>query len=446
MENHNFCTINTLISDIVLFLTGTKNNCSSIIKVNEEKLYFKGELYFLSNIKAWKSFFKNTACCNKNCGNILQHFWNRKNKGDATVSNLTDQQIIEEALKLLLSTSKEWTISLESYALQKEKICLFLNRNYIIPITIKKVVGQPIFGNVISHKGSYNLKVQLDEHSELTNARLNLVQKVTSKILATQGYQVLDNDDGTYKIIFTTKSQGATENHCKKCVCGVVKNSDSNLKDTSVTWKAYVKTKTNQLLELNDFKINIFNNKLDGINSFIFNIAKAVATFELLTVKPCKPIICGVNSDSDKATTNTKGATFILYNLARITAILEKYREKEANDEVSALPDINEIDFAQLDEEDEWNLIFNYVMRYHDIIEDCIVHEPNFETNPQIICLFLLRMCQKFSIYYRHTRILTEGGVHLLPKMFARIYMLQALQIILRNGLAILGIDPVSRM
>lgn len=41
---------------------------------------------------------------------------------------------------------------------------------------------------------------------------------------------------------------------------------------------------------------------------------------------------------------------------------------------------------------------------------------------------------------------LQEGGEHLISKMFARLYMLYALQVVLENALDILGITPVSQM
>lgn len=100
------------------------------------------------------------------------------------------------------------------------------------------------------------------------------------------------------------------------------------------------------------------------------------------------------------------------------------------------------------------------------MINNCLKCEPSFHIYPQIVCLFLSRLCQKFSVYYRKVRILTvrkklyvyishifmsncdfqEGGDHLIPKMIARLYMLRALQVVFENALDILGIKPVSRM
>lgn len=65
--------------------------------------------------------------------------------------------------------------------------------------------------------------------------------------------------------------------------------------------------------------------------------------------------------------------------------------------------------------------------------------------------LFILRYARLyFKSYFFFLQIifykLQEGGDHLISKMFARLYMLHSLQIVLENALDILGITPVSRM
>lgn len=45
------------------------------------------------------------------------------------------------------------------------------------------------------------------------------------------------------------------------------------------------------------------------------------------------------------------GAPFILYNTARITAIIEKYNDKRLKGEYPNLPHINDVDFSLLNQE-----------------------------------------------------------------------------------------------
>lgn len=45
------------------------------------------------------------------------------------------------------------------------------------------------------------------------------------------------------------------------------------------------------------------------------------------------------------------GASFVLYNTARITAIIEKYNGKKSAGEYPSLPNIDDVNFALLDQE-----------------------------------------------------------------------------------------------
>jgi len=48
---------------------------------------------------------------------------------------------------------------------------------------------------------------------------------------------------------------------------------------------------------------------------------------------------------------DTIGATFILYNSARIAAIMAKYNEMVLHGDCPGLPNIEDVDFSQLQEE-----------------------------------------------------------------------------------------------
>lgn len=48
------------------------------------------------------------------------------------------------------------------------------------------------------------------------------------------------------------------------------------------------------------------------------------------------------------------------------------------------------------------------------MLKDCLKYDPIFQVNPQVICIFLAKLCQKFSIYYRRIRILTVSFFDLI--------------------------------
>ncbi|XP_076295833.1 DALR anticodon-binding domain-containing protein 3 [Lasioglossum baleicum] len=443
MENTSIC-IETLINNITLYLSG--NNCtnSSVIKVSNDSLSTNGELYFLHNLKVWRGVFQDKDVCDTKCTTILQHFFHVQNK---EINGKTNVEIANEVLSSLILSSKNWPIQVEKYFLEKERICLFLQRVPIIQNAIRAVIERKHdFGRSSPAGKVFCLRINQDEESELTTARLRLIQIITENVLDLHGCKI-DKEDADFKIVFTSKSEGRMEDGYEKCVCGVVKNCKSNTKETQLTWEEYIRNKIDELKVLNDQK-NFEMDEKDVIldEQFLENIAKATATFELLSVKPSRAVLIGCKSAADRSITNIKGASFVLYNATRISAIIEKYNNKRLAGEYPDLPDLNDVNFSLLDQEEEWELVYNFIIGYQEIIKDCIKYEPVFQTNPQILCIFLSRLCQKFSVYYRRIRILTEAYDHLIPMMTARLFMLHALQIVIQNALTLMDIVVVSRM
>ncbi|XP_076174995.1 uncharacterized protein LOC143150533 isoform X2 [Ptiloglossa arizonensis] len=388
MENSSSISISTIINNIILYLSG--NSCKNIstIKVNNDNLSTNGELYFLPSLKVWRSTLQGNNICDGKCKTILEHFLHMHN---SEIDNKTDTDGAKQVLQLLISASCNWPIKIEKYCLEKERVYLFLQRVPLITNSIKAVIDlKHDFGRTLSIKKGFSLKVHQDNESELTTTRLCLIRSVTENVLNLHGCRICE-EDSDFKFVFTTKSQGNVEKNYKKCVCGVVRSLESNTKETTLTWKEYIENKINDLKALNDEKNFEMHECNVQTNDYFFeNVAKATATFELLSVKPSRSVIIGYNSETDRGITNIKGAPFILYNIVRIIAIVEKYNDKRLIGEYPDLPNIGDVNFSLLDQEEAYN--------------------------------------------------------HLIPTMVARLYMLRALQIILQNALALLNIVPVSRM
>ncbi|XP_076240718.1 uncharacterized protein LOC143183151 [Calliopsis andreniformis] len=444
MENLSSICMQTLINNITLYLSSNICENISIIKISNDNLSANGELYFLPSLKVWRKVLQDGNACSGKCTTILQHFLHVH--GDE-IDGKTDINIANEVLQSLISSSYNWSIKIERYALEKERVCLFLYRVPLIANSIKAVITRKHdFGKTLSINKVFSFKIHQDKKSELTTARLRLIQSVTEKILSLHGCNMCE-EDSDLKFIFTTKSQGIVEENYTKYVCGVVKNLESNTKETTLTWEEHINNKINGLREVNEEKyFEIHEQNVQTEDSFHINVAEAIAKFELLSIKPSRPVFIGCNVSSDKNTTNMKGASFILYNIVRIKAIMEKYNQKRLAGEYPDLPNVDDVDFSLLNTEEEWELVYNFIIGYQQMIKSCLRHEVNFQTNPQVICIFLSTLCQKFSVYYHRVRILTEAYDHLIPTVIARLYMLQALEILLQNALLLLDIVPVSRM
>ncbi|XP_011340326.1 uncharacterized protein LOC105281063 isoform X2 [Ooceraea biroi] len=382
MENWTSFSTTFLNDNIIFHFTGCTPEKFSVVKVNHENLAVHGELYFLYSLKSWRSF----VFCVEGCTTILQHYahTHRMRKGDAS----TD--VTEEILEHLILKSNNWPIKIARCMLQKERVCVFLNRRDIITNSIKMALDcGRTFGRKLSTGKAFSLKYQPDAESDLTTQRLHLILNVAAKVLHLQGHVVSDEGNSIGKYIFSSKSEGPVAEGYKKYICGVVKNSQSNSKEVCLSWQQYVEQKMNQVAESSKHEL-IGNKEAEENKRFLHNLASAIITFELIAVKPSRSVVIGNNNlEDNRNVTNTKGASFILYNTARISTIIAKYNEKVSREEYPSLPNIENVDFSQLQEEE---------------------------------------------------------GDHLIPKVIARLYMLHALQIVLQNALDIFDIKMESRM
>lgn len=189
--------------------------------------------------------------------------------------------------------------------MQKERVCLFLNRGNVIGSSIRTVLKcGKAFGRSQSTGKAFSLKHQPDAESDLTTQRLHLIKNIAAKVLSLHGHEVSDEESsGASKYMFTSKSEGSVSEGYQKYICGVVKNSRLNSKEVSLSWQQYVEHKVKQLAELNEHKLN--GDEEDGINdAFLRNLASAVITFELISVRPSRSVV--IENDS-RSVTNMKG-------------------------------------------------------------------------------------------------------------------------------------------
>ncbi|CAK9824283.1 hypothetical protein ANTRET_LOCUS2477 [Anthophora retusa] len=306
MESISPICIETLVNRITSYLSGNACKNTSIVKVNNDNLATNGELYFLPSLKVWTRILKCPDKCDGKCATILQHFLHIR---DNEIVGKNDTDIANQVLQLLITSSNNWSMKIEKYTLEKERVCLFLQRTPLIENSIKAAINHKSdFGKTLSLNKVFTLKSLQDKESELTTIRLCLIQSVTENVLNQYGCKVSEEHSDN-KFVFTTKSQGNVEKNYEKYVCGVVKNTETNCKETNLRWQDYIKNKVAELKELNEQKY--FETQeciVKAEDYFIEKLAQATATFELLSAKPSRPVFIGCNFATDKNTTNTKGS------------------------------------------------------------------------------------------------------------------------------------------
>ena len=113
---------------------------------------------------------------------------------------------------------------------------------------------------------------------------------------------------------------------------------------------------------------------------------------------------------------------YIQYAHARISTILEKYSNKI---------EINNVDFSVLNENSEIQLIYK-ITEFEDLIL-----KLSSSLEPQLLANYLFELATFLHKYYASSKIISDD----IKLTKARICLIRAIQIVIKNGLTILGIS-----
>lgn len=101
------------------------------------------------------------------------------------------------------------------------------------------------------------------------------------------------------------------------------------------------------------------------------------------------------------------GASFILYNSARIETLLRTFEERVQQSTYEQLPALDDINLSLLNEEEEWQLLYGFIFQFPNLIERVVEQIEHGSCATHLIIRFLSEFVGVFSVYYRRIRILT---------------------------------------
>jgi len=155
-------------------------------------------------------------------------------------------------------------------------------------------------------------------------------------------------------------------------------------------------------------------------------VAVGAIKYSLLKTFRLKPIVFDTKKALDL---NENSAPFIQYNHARAVSILNKASKEDL--------DFKDLDFSGITSDIEWKLL-KILASYPIILERAVV-----ELRPDIICDYLKYLVGIFSKFYEKVPILVEKDQVVRR---ARLALLKAFRIVVRNALNLLGISAPSMM
>ncbi|XP_060560393.1 DALR anticodon-binding domain-containing protein 3-like [Ruditapes philippinarum] len=182
-------------------------------------------------------------------------------------------------------------------------------------------------------------------------------------------------------------------------------------------------------------------------------LTAACIKFEMLSCVSRNTLKLDLSEDEDMEGSGlaTSSGSFVMYNCARLATLFKHFQEEVDSETYPPLPPISKIDFSVLREEAEWSLLFNYVCTFPDLVEQTIDNLDDCDTiyakiHTHKVCQMLISLSRNLSSYYSRYHVLGEGRAQLLPTMYARLYLLKAVHQVMINGLALLGIQPLSQL
>ena len=162
-------------------------------------------------------------------------------------------------------------------------------------------------------------------------------------------------------------------------------------------------------------------------------LTEASLRFSLLGTDITKPVKVQINNQS---------ASFVLYNLARMKQLVRTFEAGVSRGDFPDLPScVSDINLDLLSEPEEWELMFNFVLVYPDVLREC-AQALSLHKLVSLLCNF----ASIFSRYFSRVKVLKDPLPHLIQSVHAKVFLVKHLTDITIQLLRILNIDYVSKM
>ncbi|XP_058809474.1 arginine--tRNA ligase-like, partial [Phymastichus coffea] len=402
-------TPNYLAKILVETITGGEVNYPKIININKRDLATKGDLSFQLKLDFWRGYIDIKSEGFKHAKNILEYYKYLKHEYSTHQHDSTNIEQILEVFENDINKQLNCTTGKEHnhvvMKISNDFVLVNYNRSNAAYLVIKTAIKKGSEYGMKNEPKNIMLSVDYDSDSEMTNQRLKLQKQVSENLLKCQSCELQKRKNIT-NYIFTVKSEGYTEENHIKYFCGAVLNSKKK-KERDLKFSTYLERKIEKIKYFNAQRISdVYINK-DNFEKAILRIANASINYELLSTKHDSPVIINQSNNVDRF---IKEASFVLYNNSRINSILDKYSKLVKDNQFFQIKPIEKINsFEKTMDDDSWSLVYNYLMKYSDILESLVITKPKLKVKIHLLWSFISNLCHDFSRYYQRNRILLRG-------------------------------------
>ncbi|KAI9582274.1 uncharacterized protein LOC119637129 [Glossina fuscipes] len=414
---------------------GVIRSVSTFIKVHSEKLTLLGEVSFPSKPEIWFNHFND---CRQKLNENIFHMLKPNNFE-------SDEQKLH-----FLQVAATWDLPVERLIVNPERCHVYLKRTDIIKRTISHILTDKNYGQLKKLEKRYVYIEPLEEDTrvlqDLSSYRIKLLYNALQNVLCYSSWTKVN--DLSFKQCLHLKVESVRAKDVQGlqgtavvAKCGLVVDPLSNGGLCKMPATEYLNLRSNDMYLMAQHKYGVRVKQDVRFCALMKRLGSAAVSVDLLEVKhssPVKIIRCGQS--------RSKGASFIFYNSARLESLLRSFDERVTNGDYESLPPLNSVNWELLNEEKEWELVFVYLIGFPDLVERCLDQLERGLCAIHLITRFLHKMVGVFSIYYRKTRILTEKRDHLMPTLYAHIYLIKAIREVLNKTLLLLDIEPAEFM
>uniref|UniRef100_A0A182W2U1 DALR anticodon binding domain-containing protein n=1 Tax=Anopheles minimus TaxID=112268 RepID=A0A182W2U1_9DIPT len=369
--------------------------------------------------------------------------------GDLLVNSKTDSELHMDE-PALIDASKGWPLPIAAVTVVHSSAHIWFDR--VAAFRAALLLKEWEF----DRRPTNGAKVYVEEPTteecgtiSMTEFRANIMRKSIKKCFHHCNYiivektDLMDNvipSDVTHVKVVHQRSKSTASPHVE-VLCGAVLSGNETQNAAQ-----YIQQRANDMHLTALHRYGLRMPDTIKLRELVSSLGRSAAIVDMLQMKHTHVIDMRTQQEIMRNQCTSKGASFILYNYARLASILKKHAVLVDQNKLLDVPPVHEIDFSLLVEPEEWQLLYAFLIRFPDIVGQTI----GYGNSPQIglyhMLNFTLCLIKCLSKYYRRVRILTENRPKLQPVMFARLCLIRAVFDMMKVILNIFDMEPVEEM
>ncbi|KMZ09884.1 DALR anticodon-binding domain-containing protein 3 [Drosophila simulans] len=407
-------------------------NFGKLIRYNNDKLTEQGDLTMAAIPRYWQKYLK------------MQGLKLRIDGDELLPSEVERQELIEQ--------SRMWRFPLvEVTVLNKERYSLRFQRHPIIAHVLKSVITlRGDYGRSAKNNHSRTMCLQLqadagavDGEQDLRHYRVQQLYKILLRLVDYSSWRLVEPNDRQEDTICVTVE---LEKCCQReqpvghvCLTSGPVLEPMNMGASFMTANEYLELRRRHMELMATQRSGMCPVGMSGLETLTKRLGAAAVIVDLFVVRHSSAVrvvrhgmgIC-------------KGASYILYNSARMEALLRKFHHEVSTGAYEKLPLLDEIDFSVLEDGVDWELVYGYLLTFPELMECTMEQLDQGNCGVHLLVHFVENLAAAFSRFYYHKKVLLQKREELMPILYARIYLIKAVRQVMNTALAVLGIEPVD--